>query len=59
MSEEKTYSESEAQRLFAVRFHGKVWELLEKPDRTKQEDELMGFCLRVCGPSERRGGQSR
>jgi len=41
MSEEKTYTESEAQRFFAVRFHGKVWELLEKPDRTKQEDELM------------------
>jgi tetratricopeptide (TPR) repeat protein len=41
MSEEKTYTELEAHRFFAVRFHGKAWELLEKPDRTKQEDELM------------------
>ena len=41
MSEEKTYTESEADLYFAKRFNGKTWELLEKPDRTKQEDELM------------------
>ena len=41
MSEEKTYTESEADLYFAKRFNGKTWELLEKQDRTKQEDELM------------------
>ena len=41
MSEEKTYTESEAQRFFAVRYNGTTWDLLEKPDRTKADDELM------------------
>ena len=41
MSEEKTYTESEADLFFAKRLNGRTWELLEKPDRTKQEDELM------------------
>ena len=41
MSEQKTYTESEAQRFFAIHYHGKTWELLEKPNRTKEEDEQM------------------
>jgi hypothetical protein len=41
MTEEKKYTESEAHRFFAIHYHGKTWELLEKPNRTKEEDELM------------------
>jgi hypothetical protein len=41
MSEEKRYTEAEAHRFFAVHYHGETWKLLEKPDRTRQEDELM------------------
>jgi hypothetical protein len=41
VSEEKTYTEPEAHRFFAVRYNGATWNLLEKPDRTKEEDELM------------------
>lgn len=41
MNEEKTYTESEAHRFFAGRFNGETWELLEKAERTKDEDELM------------------
>ena len=41
MSEEKTYTEAEAHRFFAIGLNGKTWELLEKPDRTPQEGEVM------------------
>ena len=41
MSEDKTYTEAEAHRIFAINLNGKVWDLLDKPVRTKQEDELM------------------
>lgn len=41
MSEDKTYTEAEAHRFFAINLNGKVWDLLDKPVRTKQEDELM------------------
>jgi hypothetical protein len=41
VNQPKVYTEAEAQRLFAIQFHGKTWELLEKPDRTRGEDELM------------------
>ncbi len=41
MSEEKRYTEEEAHQFFAKRLNGEVWGLLEKPDRTKEDDELM------------------
>lgn len=41
MSSEKTYTELEAQRYFAVQLNHRVWELLEKPERNRQDDELM------------------
>jgi hypothetical protein len=41
MDEEKRYTETEAQRFFAIQFHGQTWDLLDKSDRTKEEDELM------------------
>ena len=43
MTEEKKYTESEAHRFFAIHYNGKTWDLLEKPDRTKEEDELMVY----------------
>lgn len=43
MSGEKQYTESEANRFFAIQFNGKTWDLLEKPDRTPEEDELMVY----------------
>ena len=41
MTEKATYTEQEAHRHFAASANGQVWELLEKPDRSKVEDELM------------------
>ena len=41
MSEEKQFTEIEAQRHFAVKLNNRVWELLEKPDRSLHDDELM------------------
>lgn len=41
MSEEKRYTEAEAQRHFAGKFNGDVWGLLEKADRSKADDEMM------------------
>jgi hypothetical protein len=41
MSEEKTYTEVEADRRFAAKFNGEVWGLLEKADRSRFEDEVM------------------
>ena len=41
MTEEKTYTEQEAHRHFAASFNGQVWGLLEKTDRTQDDDELM------------------
>ena len=41
MNDEKTYSEAEAHRHFAVQFNGMTWALLDKADRTPEEDELM------------------
>lgn len=41
VSTEKTYTESEAHRFFAVELNGEVWGLLEKAGRSKTEDELM------------------
>jgi len=41
MTEEKTYTLSQAQLHFAIDFHGKTWEMLEKKVRTADENERM------------------
>jgi hypothetical protein len=41
VSDEDRYTEQEAHRLFAGKFNGEVWGLLEKPDRSHSEEELM------------------
>lgn len=41
MSEEKTYTESQAHRFFGVELNGLVWKLLVKPDRTPEDDDNM------------------
>jgi len=41
MSEEKKYSEEECHRRFAVKLNNLVWTLLDKEDKTAQEDEEM------------------
>jgi hypothetical protein len=41
MSEENTITESEAQLFFAKGFNGKTWELLDKRERTQEENELL------------------
>ena len=41
MSKEKTFTESEAQLHFAKQFNGKTWKLLDKQERTQEENELM------------------
>ena len=49
MNESKTYSLEEAHLYFAKMLNGKVWELLQKPDRSKQEDELMTYSAYASG----------
>ncbi len=41
MNEAKTYTLEEAHQHFAKTLNGKVWNLLQKPERSKSEDELM------------------
>jgi hypothetical protein len=41
MTGEEKYSEQECHKKFAVSLNNLVWSLLEKNDRTKQEDETM------------------
>jgi hypothetical protein len=41
VSEEKTFTKTEAHRHFAIQFNGEVWNLLEKAGRTSEEDERM------------------
>jgi hypothetical protein len=41
MSDEKTFSEAEAHRHFAIQFNGMAWDLLDKAGRTPEEDERM------------------
>ncbi|MGD0708126.1 MAG: hypothetical protein ABSA51_06700 [Anaerolineaceae bacterium] len=41
MAEEKTYTLTEAHLHFAKSLNGRVWDLLEKPERTPREDEIM------------------
>ena len=41
MTEKETFTEAEAHLHFAKQYNGKIWELLEKPERTSEEDELL------------------
>ena len=41
VAEEKSYTEKEAHRKFAVDCFNLVWNLMEKKDRTKQDDDRM------------------
>lgn len=41
MSKEKTFTESEAQLHFAKQFYNKTWGLLDKQERTQEENELL------------------
>ena len=41
MSEKDTYTEEEANRFFAVNFHGMTWDLLEKSNRSADDDEKL------------------
>ncbi|PKN95165.1 MAG: hypothetical protein CVU44_00330 [Chloroflexi bacterium HGW-Chloroflexi-6] len=41
MAEEKTYTVEQAHYFFALEFHTKTWELLEKAERSKAEDTHM------------------
>jgi hypothetical protein len=41
MTEEKTFTLSQAQLHFAIDFHGKTWEMLEKKTRTAEDNERM------------------
>jgi hypothetical protein len=41
MDKTTQYTLDEAEQVFAKRLNGQTWELLEKPNRTKEEDELM------------------
>lgn len=44
MAEEKTYTISQAHLQFAMDFHAKTWELLEKQNRDGDENERMVDC---------------
>ena len=41
MSEETLFTESEAHRHFAIKYNGRCWELLEKSDRSREENEIL------------------
>jgi hypothetical protein len=41
MTEEKTFNEAEAHRHFAIKFNGMTWDLLDKAERTREDDERM------------------
>lgn len=41
MTDEKTYTLTEAHKHFAISLNGKTWELLDKPNRSAEENEMM------------------
>ena len=41
---EKRYTRAEADRFFAVAYHGQTWELLDKAERSPEETERMIHC---------------
>lgn len=43
MSQETVYTEAEAHRFFAIDFNGKTWDLLDKAERTREDDEMMVY----------------
>jgi len=49
MNEGNTYTLEEAQQYFAKTLNGKVWDLLQKQNRSKQEDELMIYSAYASG----------
>lgn len=44
MPDEKLYTEEQAHKKFAVDLFNRTWELIEKKDRTPEDDELMIHC---------------
>jgi hypothetical protein len=41
LSDEKTFTESDTHLHFAKQYNGRIWELLDKPDRTSEENKMM------------------
>jgi hypothetical protein len=41
MSEDERYTQAEAHRHFAIQFNGLTWDLLDKAERTAEDDERM------------------
>jgi hypothetical protein len=41
MTEKETFTEAEAHLHFAKRFNGMTWDLLDKQERTREEDDMM------------------
>jgi hypothetical protein len=41
MPDEKNYTEADVHRFFAIQYHGKTWELLDKKERTDLENECL------------------
>jgi len=41
MAENKNFTEAEAQLHFAKQFNGMTWDLLDKQERTREEDEML------------------
>jgi hypothetical protein len=48
MDETKTYTANEAYKYFAQSINGRVWELLQKPDRSPSEDDEMLYAAHAC-----------
>ena len=48
MEEIKTYKVDEAHLYFAKSINGRVWELLQKPDRSQSENDEMLYAAHAC-----------
>lgn len=48
MDETKTFTLNEAHKHFAQSFNGRVWELLQKPNRSQAEDDEMLHAAHAC-----------
>jgi hypothetical protein len=48
MDETKTYTANEAHKYFAQSINGRVWELLQKPNRSPSEDDEMLHAAHAC-----------
>ena len=49
MDDAQKYTLEEAHQHFAKSLNGKVWDLLQKPDRTRSDDELMAYAAHASG----------